>query len=255
MMQLQRKKLQKDSKTLKTADNIDIAMNHYKTDCDSVIVVCHGWFMTKDSRAFSCLSEELAQYFDVISFDFRGHGKSSGCYTFSAKEENDLAVVIDYAKKCGYKNIHLLGFSMGGAQVLNFAAKNPVTSVVAVSPPSDFKKIENHVWKPEAWIPTLFKKFEPKRWCTVRPGSLFHKKTAPVDVVKDITCPTLFILGEKDPIVYPWHTRVLYEKAICPKMLKIFQQGKHAEDLYLEDSENFLKICVDWIKESQNDYR
>ena len=60
---------------------------------------------------------------------------------------------------------------------------------------------------------------------------------------------------QKDPIVYPWHTRVLYEKAVCPKMLKIFQQGKHAEDLYLEDSENFLKICVDWIKESQNDYR
>ena len=251
MTQLQQTKLKKDSKTLKTADNINISLNHYKSDRESVVIICHGWFMTKDSKAFSLLSEELAKYFDVICFDFRGHGKSSGFYTFSAKEENDLSAVADYAKNCGYRNIHLLGFSMGGAQVLNFAQHKDVTSVIAVSAPADFSKIENHVWKPEAWIPTLFKKFEPARWCSIRPGSLFLKKTAPLSVVQNIDCPVLFMLGEKDPVVYPWHTKALFDKAVCTKKIEIFEKGKHAEDLFLEDRERFLKTCVNWIKENE----
>lgn len=257
-MQLQQTKLHKDSKiskTIKTTDNINISLTHYKTGSDSVVVICHGWFMTKDSKAFTMLSEDIARYFDVIVFDFRGHGKSSGCYTFSAKEEKDLSAIVNYAQNCGYNHIHLLGFSMGAAQVLNYASCNSVTSVIAVSPPADFSKIENHVWKPEAWIPTLFKKFEPVRWCSVRPGSLFHKKTAPVDVVENISAPTLFILGEKDPIVYPWHTKKLYNKAVCDKKIEIFENGKHAEDLYLEHRDRFLNTCVKRIKETLDDYR
>lgn len=250
MMQLQQTKLHKDSKILETIDNIRISLNHFKSGYDNVVIVCHGWFMTKDSKAFFMLSEELAKYFDVIAFDFRGHGKSSGWYTFTAKEENDLNAVIDYAKTIGYKNIHLLGFSLGGAQVLNFASHNNISSVIAVSPPADFYRIENHVWKPEAWIPTLFKKFELKRWCSIRPGSIFLKKTAPVNIVQNINCPTLFMLGAKDPIVYPWHTKNLYKKAVCPKKIEIFERGKHAEDLYLEDKHRFIKTCVEWIKEN-----
>ena len=36
----------------------------------------------------------LAKAFDVISLDFRGHGKSSGLYTFTDKEPKDLKTVI-----------------------------------------------------------------------------------------------------------------------------------------------------------------
>lgn len=249
MMLKQQKTLHKDSKNLKTKDNVTISLNHYKTGSDSVVVVCHGWFMTKDSRAFSKLCFDLSQNFDVIAFDFRGHGKSSGCYTFTAKEENDLDAVLDYAQNFGYQKIHLIGFSLGGAQILNFASQKDFSSIIAVSPPTDFYKIENHVWKPEAWIPTLFKKFELKRWISVRPSLIMHKKTAPINVIKKINTPTLFIVGEKDPIVYPWHTKLLYEKAICPKKIETFPKGKHAEDLYLEEKNKFLKICIDWIME------
>ena len=87
-----------NEKFLYTKDNIKIAINHYESNCDSVVIVCPGWFMTKDSKAFKMLSNDLNKKFDVVTMDFRGHGKSGGAYTFTAKELFDLREVVDYAK-------------------------------------------------------------------------------------------------------------------------------------------------------------
>ena len=64
-----------------TKDKTEIAINHYKSGHDKVIIIAPGWCMTKDSDAFCQISQKFAQHYDVISFDFRGHGKSSGTYT------------------------------------------------------------------------------------------------------------------------------------------------------------------------------
>ena len=106
---------------LKTSDGIKLALNHYKTEHKDVLIIVHGWFMTKDSKAFLNLAEDFSKYYDVITFDCRGHGKSSGFYTFTSKEPIDLKAVIDYAKK-QYEKIYLAGFSLGGALVLIHSA-------------------------------------------------------------------------------------------------------------------------------------
>lgn len=236
---------------LKTDDNIKIAINHYKGQHDRVIIICPGWFMTKDSKSFLQLAKDLNNNFDVIAMDFRGHGKSSGLYTFTAKEEHDLNAVINYSKnQCKYKHIYLLGFSLGGALALITSSKHSdINKVIAVSPPTDFYKIENHMYSPNAWIPTLFQKFEPKRWMTIRPGFIFHKKEKPIDIVKKIKIPTLFIAGEKDPTVFPWHTKDLYKTAQCKKNYVLLKNGKHAEDLYLDFPEKFINLCMEWLNQ------
>ena len=38
---------------IKTEDNIKIAVNHFSNNFDEVLVICPGWFMTKDSKAFA----------------------------------------------------------------------------------------------------------------------------------------------------------------------------------------------------------
>ena len=78
---------------LTTDDNVKIALNQYKNNYDEVVIVAHGWFMTKDSKAFRHISEEFYKYFDVITLDFRGHGKSSGFYTFTSKEIKLLLIM------------------------------------------------------------------------------------------------------------------------------------------------------------------
>ena len=61
---------------LKTKDGVNIVINYYNQGFEEVVIVAPGWCMTKDSDAFVRISEMFAKQYDVISFDFRGHGKS-----------------------------------------------------------------------------------------------------------------------------------------------------------------------------------
>lgn len=229
-----------------TRDNVKIAVNHYQNGFDTVLIIAPGWFMTKDSKPFRLMSEEFSVYTDVITMDFRGHGKSKGCFTFTSKEMYDLNAVLEFAKKY-YKKIFLMGFSLGAATSIITAAENKnIEKLIAVSAPSEFKKIENHWWQKEAWLPTV-KKCEPKVWMSIRPGKIYGKKLKPIEEVNKITCPTMFIAGDKDPTVGEWHTKLLYEKAKCQKQFVEFENCCHAEDLYLQKHEKFVKTCIDWL--------
>ena len=126
-----------------------------------------------------------------------------------------------------------------------------INSMIYVSPPADFDKIENHVFKKEAFVPTM-QKFELDRSLSIRPGNPFLNKTKPIDVVENISpVPALFIAGGKDPTVYPWHTQALYEKAGVPKAFELFENDFHAEDLYINSRERFLKLCADWLDQKE----
>lgn len=230
----------------KTKDDVTIAANHFDNGFEEVVLIIPGWFMTKDSKAFLELSKELTQNYDVITMDCRGHGKSRGFYTFTAKELNDLEPVITFAKK-RYKKVYLMGFSLGGAlAILGGALKNDVDRIIAVSAPCDFNKIENQMWHPNAWIPT-FKKCELKRWFSVRPSLIVHKKVKPVDVIENLRTPVLFMAGGRDVTVKPWHTKLLYEKAVCEKEFRLFKNSIHAEDIFLADKQKFIETCKSWL--------
>ncbi|MBQ4124203.1 alpha/beta fold hydrolase [bacterium] len=234
---------------IKSKDKIDIAINHYEKGRGNVVIIAPGWCMTKDSAAFRQIAEFFAQCFDVISFDFRGHGKSGGMYTFTATEIMDMDAVVRFARKKQYKKIYLIGFSLGAAISIIYASKSIlVDKVIAVSAPTDFELIENKMWKKEAWAET-FKKFEANRFLSIRPYLIPMKKIKPIDIIEKIKVPTLFIAGEKDPTVCSWHTKKLYDKALCTKKYKSYENGCHAEDLFLHFPEDFSKLCLDWFKD------
>ena len=232
---------------LKTTDKVEIAVNHYDSGMESVTILAPGWFMTKDSKSFRLMSDIFSKYSDVLAMDFRGHGKSSGFYTFTSKEVNDISSVIEFAK-LRYKKINLVGFSLGAAIVLIAGAKylEQINKIIAVSAPSCFQKIENKMWKKEAWIPTL-QKCELNRWFSIRPSLIIGEKIKPIDIVDSITCPTLFLAGEKDPTVYSWHTEALFKKAVCNKKYELFKNCCHAEDLFIQDRNKFVDICCNWL--------
>jgi len=235
---------------LQTEHGVRIALNHYETGHKEVLVILPGWFMTKDSKSFTDMAEAFAESFDVILPDARGHGKTSGAYTFTAEELLDVDAVVNFARNKGYEKIYLLGFSLGGALVVNYAANyKGVDKVIAVSAPYSFEKIENQMWRPEAWFMTVFRKMNLKQWFSIRPHpkGLTAPKIAPIDVVEKVEVPTLFIAGEKDPTVHAWHTEALCEKAICEKRFELFEKCCHAEDLFLQQRERFINVCKDWL--------
>ncbi len=231
---------------LTTQDGIKIAINQHKTGHDEVLIIAHGWFMTKDSSYFTDIAKVFSANFDVISMDFRGHGKSSGFYTFTSKEPMDLKAVVAYAKK-QYSKIYLMGFSLGGALVLiHSAIEKDVDKVIAISAPHSFIKIENQMWRKEAWSNSL-RKFEFIRWITVRPSLIIGKKIRPIDIIDKVEAPTLFVAGRKDVTVHAWHSKSLFRKAKCQKHFELFEDCCHAEDLFFQSRERFINICTNWL--------
>lgn len=237
--------------TLKTEDGIKISANHYLTGSESVLIICPGFMMYKDSKPFLMLSKRLSEDFDIITMDFRGHGKSSGQYTFTSQEGLDLKAVIDYSIP-KYKFIGIIGFSLGAAVVINEMAKErSANRLMVVSAPTEFERIENRFLNKEV-VSSTIKKFGWQMG-QVRLGNILLAKPKPIENVDKISpIPILFVHGQKDTIVEPRHGRSLYEKAKEPKRLVIYENGLHAEDLFFVNNfDNFISLCIEWFKDKK----
>lgn len=238
-----------EERYLITCDNVKIAINHYKKATEQIVIIAPGWTMSKDSLFISEIAKLFAKFLDVISLDFRGHGKSSGIFTFTDKEFNDLEAVISYAKK-NYSKVHLLGFSLGGAtSIIHSSANNKIDKLITVSAPHSFKKINHYIWLKD-FIKNPFKKYEIKRWMKVRPNPIIIEKTRPIDIVDKICVPTLFIAGGSDTITNPDDTKSLFEKANCAKRFELFENCNHAEDIIYQEKEKLINTCLDWFNEA-----
>lgn len=235
-----------EERYIKTSDGIKIAINHFKRDKEQVLIIANGWTMSKDSKFIKEMSTLFAKTFDVISFDFRGHGKSSGIYTFTSKEHKDLKSVINYANKF-YKKIYLLGFSLGGAiSIIQSANEERLDRLIIVSAPHSFAKIKNFMWIKD-YVKNPFKKYELKVGLTLRPSPIILKKVKPIDVVDKISIPTLFIAGDSDTIVHSKDTKSLFHKATCEKKFELFKNCNHAEDLLHQEKEKLIDTCTEWF--------
>ena len=230
-----------------TEDKVRISFDLYShSGRDILWVICPGFFQSKETAAFRRLSKDLAADQDVLCMDFRGPGRSGGLYTFSAKEGTDLEAVLGWAQE-RYSAIHLLGFSLGGAIAINTAVRFPgvIRTLIAVSAPSAFEKIEYRFWTPDAVL-TGIRTYGPGVGC--RPGSLWLKKQRPADSIRKMeSTPVLLIHGTRDPIISHRHSERLYEKANDPKRLEIIPGGGHAEELYRQHPDRFLRLVRDWV--------
>lgn len=237
-----------DKKVLQTTDKIEIAIEEFKTGHNEVLIIAPGWFMCKDSKPFKQMASDFSKNFDVITMDFRGHCESSGNFTFTSNEYKDLNTVVEYARQ-KYKKVYVAGFSLGSATATITQYKyHNIDKLILVSPPTDFDKIENEMWRREAFIPTI-QKCELKTWFNIHPGQFWLEKIKPINIIDDISpTPILIISGDSDPTVYPWHSKELYKKAKEPKRIIIYKNSIHAEDIYLQNSEKFIQNCSEWLK-------
>src|SRR5579863_5978611 len=123
-------------RTLVTEDGVPIDSVHLAGDDGLAIIVAHGFTLFWQRPAVWRISNRLNKAGGVISFDFRGHGRSGGLSTLGDREINDLDVAVRYARELGYRRVATVGFSMGGSVVLRHAAlRGGVDAVVSVSGP------------------------------------------------------------------------------------------------------------------------
>jgi pimeloyl-ACP methyl ester carboxylesterase len=201
---------------------------------------------------FKGMAQAFSKEYDVIVFDFRGHGKSSDVFTWTALEQKDLRAITSYAKENKYEKVGVIGFSLGAAIALIEASFHQnIDSVIAVSCPSDLGKIDFHFWEKDMWRVLMLNFGIKGRGKGVRSGSLALQKTRPVDIVDKIApVPVLFLHGEKDWLVKLSHSQLLFARAKDPKLLTIMEDGGHAERMFDAFPEPFMKICLDRFKET-----
>jgi pimeloyl-ACP methyl ester carboxylesterase len=237
------------SGTLLTSDNCTIDYLHYKNGHEKVIIVAHGFYNSKEAVLLKKLAESFLGEYDVFMFDFRGHGKSKGAFSWGSKEEKDLLAVLDYVGS-KYKKIGLIAFSVGASISLNvLGIDQRVSSLVCVSAPIDINKVDYHFWQLDVkndLIYTLISK-QGRIGKGVRLGPFWLRKKRPIDSVEKIKASVFYIHGDRDWIIKPWHSRALYEKTSSFKKIWIVKNGPHAEYIMKDVSVQFIKEIKNWF--------
>ncbi|CDR07956.1 alpha/beta hydrolase [Streptomyces iranensis] len=86
------------------------------------LVVGHGFSGALERPALRRVASAFHQRTAVITFSFRGHGRSGGRSTVGDREVLDLAAAVRWARRLGHRRVATVGFSMGGSVVIRQAA-------------------------------------------------------------------------------------------------------------------------------------
>ena len=177
----------------------------------------------------------------VVTFDFRGHGRSGGLSTLGDKEVNDLDVAVRYARSLGYAKVVTVGFSMGASVVLRQAAlRRGVDAVVSVSGPGrwyyrDTEPMRRVHFAAEKRLGRAFTRhvlktrISPAGWPVPDP-------VPPAEAAAMIApMPLLIIHGDQDVYFPPEHGQQLYDAAREPKEFWLLPGFGHAER-YTDDA-------------------
>jgi uncharacterized protein len=162
--------------------------------------------------------------FNVLAFDYRGYGGSEGRPSLPGVQlDIDAAMrVLLERPDVDPDRIIVFGQSLGGALAIHYVAhsvyRDHVKAVVVDSPFSDYRRVAQEklaglfiTW-PLQWLPTF----------TVNND---YSPKASVAALSPI--PLLLIHGERDAIVPPHHSRLLFESAQEPKALWSLPEAGH----------------------------
>ena len=107
------------------------------------VVVAHPAVVGSRYAQVVTLAEELARFFSVLLFDFRGHGRSRGrCAMGFSGPAMDLEAVVRRARGLGFEEVGVAGFSLGAAAAfLAAAAGTRIDALASIGCPPEFPDV------------------------------------------------------------------------------------------------------------------
>ncbi|XP_068176068.1 valacyclovir hydrolase [Antennarius striatus] len=202
--------------------------------------------------------------FTVVGWDPRGYGQSRPPDRDFPPDyfERDAKDAVDLMKVLGFGKFSLLGWSDGGITALVAAARNPnLINKMVVWGGNAFITEEdlqmyNAVRDVSKWSAKMRQPMEEmygpdvfaKTWeAWVEGFSAFASRPEGnicMELLPLISCPTLIIHGEKDPMVPSIHPQYLL-KHIKGSRLHLMPEGKH--NLHLRFADEFNKLVEDFL--------
>lgn len=218
-------------------------------NADRTIIVCHGAGANKGN--FLGFLGPLSHHgYNVVFFDFRGHGASTGrITTYGIRERNDVLAVVEWLKRerPGQSlKIVGLGSSLGSMALALAAAEDPrIDAVILDSAFTDPHELAQHhadrlygpIWS--VMVDLVMAEMSALTWTN------YFDVSAERAVSRLGDRPLLVIHGEKDLGMPPEHSRRLYDAATGPRDIWLGPGGHssivtHAPDEYERRVFSFL---------------
>lgn len=239
--------------TLVTEDGVPIDAVHLPGPRGLAIVMAHGFTQSWQKPMVWRVAQRFSSEAGVVTFDFRGHGRSGGLSTLGDKEVNDLDVAVHYAREIGYERIATVGFSMGASVVLRHAGlRRGVDAAVSVSGPGRWFYRGTEPMRKVHFVAEkrlgrmiarqfLHTRIDPHGWPTPDP-------VPPADAAERISpTPVLIVHGDKDPFFPADHASQLYAAAREPKELWLIPGFGHAERA---TDDSLVDRIAAWVSEA-----
>ena len=175
-----------------------------RTEAVGHLLLCHGNAGNIGDRV---LHAELlsAAGFDVLLFDYRGYGRSTGSPSEEGTYRDARAALTSMLEQPGVapSRVLYLGESLGGAIALRLALEHPPAGLVLLSAFTSIREMSrlHYPFVPAPLVPDAYPS---------------------VNGIRRLEAPLLVLHGERDQIVPVAHGRALFEAAPEPKRIHVF---------------------------------
>lgn len=189
------------------------------------VVYLHGVADARTS-ALAAIARYTARGFDVVAFDSRAHGQSSGdACTYGFYEKRDLARVIDHARP---GPVVLVGVSLGAAVALQAAAEDARVSAVLAA--ETFSDLESIARDRSPWIIRVGS-FGRAIHSAERQARFVVADVSPVRAATRIAVPVFMVHGDADRDTRPEHSQRVFDALHGPRRLVRVPGAGHGQSL------------------------
>ncbi len=191
--------------------------------------------------------------FNTFLYDSRRHGESEGTFcTYGYYERHDVIDIIDYLRSrtdVVLRTVGIFGTSMGAAVAIQAAAIDKrIVAIVAENSFATLRSIFDDYQKRMTKLP-----FHYLRNIVIKRSELMAKFKAndvsPLDAVKQIHLPILFIYGKKDRHINHQYSIMLHHNAEMPKELFPIENAAH-NDTWQVAGKPYEQKLVEFFKQN-----